>query len=191
MEGTKISQIAFGFVFLFSFFLLTACSAPGGLLGVWELDRQECFFKDNVGIFKDFFQEENKYTLEFKSNNQVVLIYPDRDVSANLFINQVQQEKKETLKCDVLFMGTYSYGSLTGSLDFNFAHDETGAYQTRKGDNCDTNLQIKFKNLPANSHYIGDPSVKVKKVSTEELHLAFPGAPKCKSDRVTFIFKRK
>ena len=170
--------------------LLTACSAPKGLTGVWEADRQECLFKDTSGIFKNRFTEERVYILEFKGDNQVDLIYPNLKVFAELVVNQETQKEKEDLQCDVVFLGTYSY-SILGSLEFNFANDETGAYQIQRGKNCDTDLKIEFKKLPAQSLYIGDPSVSVEKVDEENLHLAFSGFPKCKSDKMVTVFRRK
>ena len=180
-----------GLVFLC--FLLSACSPPKGLIGSWEADRQECLYKENEAFFKDSFTKQEKYILEFKEADQKVnLIYPDTDISANVFINQQQRRKKKTITCDVLFVGSYSYNSLSGSLHFNFADDETGAYEITKGAKCETDLQIKFsQELPAHSDYKKDPSVKVKQVGAKELRLAFPGFPKCKSEEMTFIFTRK
>ena len=177
---------------LFLFFLLPACSPPKGLIGSWEANRQECLYKDNKAFVKNSFPEEQNYILHFKEANQKVhLIYPDQDIPANVFINQQQRRKKKNIKCDVIFVGSYSYNSVSGSLHFDFANDETGAYEIIKGDKCETDLQITFKNLPANSHYNGDPSIKVKKVGGEELHLAFSGFPKCMSEEMIFIFNRK
>ena len=172
-------------------FLLLSCSPPEGLVGAWEAGHQECLYKDNEAFFKDSFTEKNEYILEFKENNQVNLIYPEMDISANVFIDQQQKKDKRTFKCDALFIGSYSYNSLSGSLQFDFANDETGAYQTTKGAKCETDLKIEFKSLPTHSHYKEDPSVKVKQVGAKELHLAFSGFSKCKSEEMIFVFNRK
>ncbi|MDE0119954.1 MAG: hypothetical protein OXM55_08120 [Bdellovibrionales bacterium] len=186
---TRKNQII-GLIFLG--FLLFSCNPPEGLIGSWEADRQECLYKENEAFFKNSFTEEQKYILEFKEADQKVhLIYPDRDISANVFINQQQRKNKKAVECDVLFVGSYSYNSVSDSLHFDFANDETGAYEAAKGAKCETDLQIKFKNLPADSHYKGDPSVKVKQVGAKELHLAFPGFSKCEGEEMNFIFNRK
>ena len=169
---------------------MVSCSAPEGLIGMWKAERQECLFKDTSGIFKNSFTKERRYILDFKSGNQVDLIYQDLKVFADLAADQKKQEDKEELECDVIFAGTYSYSTL-GSLEFNFAHDETGAYQIRRGEDCDTDLKIEFKKMPAQSPYIGDPSVSVEKVNAEDLYLAFSGFPKCKSDKMVTVFRRQ
>ena len=188
-EKDYSSIIFLPFILLLSC-LLIACSAPKGLPGVWQADRQECLYKDTSGIFRNYFTEGRRYTLELKNNNQVSLIYPNLKVSADLFVDRAKQEGKEELQCDVVFDGTYSYSAL-GSLEFNFAHDETGAYRIRRGENCDTNFKIEFKQMPTQSPYKGDPTVSVETVNAENLYLAFPGFPKCKSDKMITVFKRK
>ena len=198
LQGTVKTSIFFiflmNFLSLFSisliFFSLIGCSAPKGLEGIWAAQHQECLSKDNSGIFKDLFTKEKQYILEFKANKEVNLIYLDLSVSADFFVGQIKQEEKEVLRCDVVAVGTYSYGIL-GSLHFNFANDETGAYQIKQGKNCETELDIKFKSLPENSPYIGDPSVSVDVVDAQTLHLGFSGSPICKNDKMITVFNRQ
>lgn len=171
---------------LFGFF--ATCSAPTGLTGVWKAERQECLFDDTSGIFKESFPKARQYILEFKENKQVDLIYRDLKVSAVLAADK--NKDKEEIECDVVFEGTYSYSPL-GSLGFDFAHDETGAYKIRRGEECDTDLKIEFKEMPAQSPYIGDPSVSVEKVNADNLHLGFPGFPKCEGDKMITVFQRQ
>ncbi len=187
IQRKKTVYLSFVILFLI-FAFLAACSAPTGLKGVWEAERQECLFKDVSGVFNESFPKERRYILEFKENNQVDLVYRDLKVSAVLAADPGKD--KEEIQCDVIFEGTYSYSPL-GSLEFNFAHDETGAYTVKRGEDCDTDLRIEFKKMPDQSPYIGDPSVSVKKVNAEDLHLAFSGFPKCKGDKMITVFKRK
>ena len=173
------------------FFLLMACSAPKGLIGVWEAKHQKCLFKDKSGLFKDTFTKERRYILDFSENKQVKLVYQDLNVFADLFVNKEKQAEKENLQCDVVFTGTYSYSSVFGSIKFNFANDETGAYQIKKGESCDTDLTVEFKEMPKNSPYIEDPEVFVETVDKEDLHLLFPGFSKCEDDKMITVFSRK
>lgn len=173
------------------FFLMIACSAPKGLIGVWEAEHQECLFKDKSGIFKNTFTKERRYILDFKGDKQVKLIYQDLNIFADFFINKEKQTEKENLQCDVVFTGTYSYYPVLGSIQFNFANDETGAYQIKKGESCGTDLKIEFTKMPAKSPYLGDPEVLVKKVGREDLYLAFSNFPKCENDKMITVFRRK
>ncbi len=179
------------FYLFFLVFFLINCSPPTGLIGVWEVEHQECLFKDNAGIFKNIFKEEEKYILDFNSDNQVKLTYPDLDISAKFVSSgEKQTEENKKLKCDVVIEGSYTY--LLSSLRFNFIDDETGSYRIQKGENCDTDLTMQFKSLPSGSFYAGDdPKAVIKKLETEQLYLDFDEFPKCENNKMTVVFHRK
>ena len=176
---------------LFFASVLFSCAPPSGLKGVWKAAREECTLKDKDGFFKSSFTDKNKYTLEFAGTGDVVrLTYPGLDISARRFVNQEQSAGQEKLECDVVFTGKYSY-SVTGSLQFDFVDDKTGAVKAGKGDNCDTDSKVVFENkLPAHSPYKKDPAVSVKSVGEKELHLDFPGSAKCQGEVITTVFLR-
>ena len=166
------------------FLFLSGCAAPEALLGVWELSRQECLFKDGSGKFKDSFQESAKYTLEFKSQGQVVLSYKNKQVAL--------KAKNTTVKCDVLFTGVYSYNGLFDSLTFDFINENTGKHQISKGKKCGTKSEINFKE-PASphEHYKGDSSLGLQKMTPSELSLSVPGVSKCVNDKLIITFQKK
>ncbi len=174
---------------LFVSIYLVACSPPDGLIGKWEVFSQECLLKDKSRTFKDIITKERKYTLEFMKEDQVQLTYPDLDISADLIVDK-QATETEKIKCDTTFTGKYYY-TMFGNIQFDFADDDTGAYQAKKGQKCETELEIKFKAMPKSSPYKNDPAVSLKKMEGKELQLAFPDFTKCKDDKMIIVFKKK
>ncbi len=166
------------------FLVLSGCGSAKGLIGVWELNRQECLFKDGSGKFKDSFEESAKYTLEFKNEGQVILSYKNKKVDL--------KSENKTVKCDVLFTGAYSYSGFSGALTFDFTDEETGKHRISKGESCETKSEIHFKEPSApHEHYEGDPSIGLQKVTNSELRLSFPGAPKCVNNKLIITFNKK
>ena len=93
-------------------------------------------------------------------------------------------------KCDVIFIGKYS-STLLGNIQFDFKNDDTGAYQTAKGANCDTDLILKVKGMPKASIYKDDPAVSLEKLDEKELQLGFSDFDKCKDEKMTITFNKK
>lgn len=170
------------------FFTLISCGPSDELIGKWESDREECELKEE-DLFSNNFEDNNKYILEFIDDDQVQLTYPQLDIEANVVEGQQSQGKTEKLKCDITFVGSYSYGGLSGEIEIDFKN-ESGQYNSKKGENCDTPLQVSAQ-MPKTSSFLEKISVGLEEVSTEELDLSFSGRSQCKNDKMFVIFKRK
>ena len=181
----KVNKLFFIFV---SFIFLTACGilgAPEELLGKWEVISQECSLKNKSGIFKDVFTEDRKYILNFMKEDKVHLTYSDLSISATVS----DQESEKNIKCDIVFIGKYSY-TLLGKIQFDFTNNALGTYQAVKGTKCGTDLEIEFKTMPKNSPYSKNPLVSLEKIEKKELHLVFSGFKKCEGEEMIIRFKK-
>ena len=174
------------FFFCFISFILISCGSSDDLIGKWESDREECRLKEDDD-FKNSFGD-NRYILEFIDDTQVQLTYQQLDIEVNVVEGQ-QSQGKNKLKCDITFIGTYSYGGLSGDIEINFKN-ESGQYNSKKGENCNTTLNIAAQ-MPKASPFLDKISVSLEEVNTEELHLNFPDRSQCKNDEMLVIFKRK
>ena len=172
-----------GFLCLCLLFVVS-CGAPEKLKGEWLAQTRKCRLKDKSGNFRENFGDtKNPHTLIFKENNKVQLFYPKLKVT----VTGTEDQKSQTEYCDIVITGTYSLSLFGGSLEFDFAHEETGTWDISKGTNCALNQGVPTK-MPENSPYAKDPSVSLIKVSPSELHLGFPGHNKCKNEKMIFIF---
>ena len=187
----KIYLLVFSVFRYFFFFgsvslILVSCGSSEDLIGKWESDREECRLKEG-DIFRNSF-EDNKYILEFVDETQVQLTYLQLAIEANVVEGQ-QSQGKNKLKCDIIFVGSYSYGGLSGDMEINFKN-ESGQYNSKKGENCNTPLDIAAQ-MPKASPFLEKVSVSLEQVDAEILRLGFPGRSQCENDKMLVIFKRQ
>ena len=187
----KIYLLLF-FVFRYFFFfgsfslILISCGSSKDLIGKWESDREECRLK-NEDVFRNSF-EDNKYILEFVDETQIQLTYLQLDIEVNVVEGQ-QSQGRNKIKCDIIFVGSYSHGGLSGDMEISFKN-ESGQYNSKKGENCDTTLDITAQ-MPKASPFLEKVSVGLEKVDAKILQLSFPGSSQCENDKMLVIFKRK